>query len=180
MTYGSHQWHPGRDPATDPLTVPVPADYTGATRHGSPRRRRRRWPWVVGGVVLTLGAIGSTGEKDAPTGAVTTSAVTPAPTSDVTAPVPPVFPPTSSPAPTTRAAGPVLTPGRVRTTDAPAPRRPPRITTREAPADDTDGGPFTVTPGAYCDHAGAVGETSKGTAMVCTVAKGGRLRWKAA
>ncbi|MFJ3861416.1 hypothetical protein ACIPRL_34970 [Streptomyces sp. NPDC090085] len=36
----------------------------------------------------------------------------------------------------------------------------------------------TVTPGAYCDRAGATGRTSKGTRMTCKTASDGRLRWK--
>ncbi|MDY7088386.1 MAG: hypothetical protein SYR96_25180 [Actinomycetota bacterium] len=144
------------------------------------------------GSTVTLGLAGVLDDPDQPTttqpagdpgkiaplvGATTSRA--PATSAQVTADS--ITPPTTQPAPRTTTVTPkpaTKKPSSRPTTTKPKPKP---TTVKPSPKPTTKAPGKTVTPGAFCSPAGAIGYTSKGTRMRCTLKDGeDRARWRKA
>ncbi|MCU7722674.1 hypothetical protein ODJ79_03005 [Actinoplanes sp. KI2] len=132
---------------------------------------------VLGLAVLSL-LLAGCGPTDQPTRPVVDS-VTTTPAADATTEATPATESTGAPA-KTAAAIPKATPTTHKpspkpTTHKPSPKPSPKPTTKPP------SGQMGVHPGAFCSPEGAIGYTSKGTRMRCTLKAGeDRARWRAA
>jgi hypothetical protein len=145
-------------------------------------KRRRRWPWITGAVVLAIfvlaGILGNTQQPTSTPASDTISSTSSAPTpARVTTTVPAaVAPVTTTTVRVTRAA--VIAPRHttvhhVAPKPKPVPKPKPKPTTRSTPAPPAPG---RYHAGEFCKTLGATAISSNGKAITC-IQEGNHKRW---